>query len=48
MLMNVLAKDTAESSVSPTRPTMMVSIMLTPTVIRLCMAMGTATTATVL
>ena len=41
-LMKEFARETAESSVSPTAPTMTVSIILTPVVINPCSAMGNA------
>ena len=40
--MKEFARETAESSVSPTAPTMTVSIILTPVVINPCSAMGNA------
>ena len=43
--MNWFASDTALSACSPSRPTMMVSIMFTPMVIMLCKAMGMAMAA---
>ena len=42
MEINWFASDEALRAVSPMVPSMIVSIMLTPMVIRLCMAMGTA------
>ena len=44
--MNWLAREVAESSTSPRVPTIMVSSILTPMVIRLCRAMGRASVST--
>ena len=42
ILINWLARDTADSEVSPRAPTMMLSIILTPVVIRHCRVIGMA------
>ena len=42
ILINWLARDTADSDVSPRAPTMMLSIILTPVVIRHCRVIGMA------
>ena len=46
MLMNWLAKDEADRAVSPSLPSMMVSVMFTPMVIKLWAEIGRAMAAT--